>query len=91
MSATDKTARSSEITREKIEELMGELNLARSAVFVCTTALDTGDDHTDLEYQCGTTLRRASQELEGVYDKLLMLRLDAPSRPSAARRTGVQS
>jgi hypothetical protein len=54
---------SSEITRETIGELISQLDAARSAVFVCTVALDTGDDHTDLECQCGTTLRRASKEL----------------------------
>jgi hypothetical protein len=71
---------SSEITREKIEELMGELNLARSAVFVCTTALDTGDEHTDLELLSSNLLKRAYGEMERVYDQLTVMRLDAPCR-----------
>lgn len=37
------------ITEEKLGELEDELDAARAAVFVCATALDEGDDHSDLE------------------------------------------
>ena len=60
-------------TREKIVKLLQELDAARSTVFVCATALNTGDDHSDLETQVGKTLQRASREIESVYDELLFM------------------
>src|SRR5579859_2124325 len=75
-------------TREKIVKLLQELDAARSAVFVCATALNTGDDHTDLETQIGKTLQRAYKEIEGVYDGLLFMQHDVPSQsesPPAAQ------
>jgi hypothetical protein len=68
------------ITEEKLGELEDELDAARAAVFVCATALDEGDDHSDLELQSATMLKQAYKLMDGVYDELVALRIAMVSR-----------
>jgi hypothetical protein len=67
------------LTVEQATELIERLDAARSAVFVCAAALDTGDDHSDLELQAATMLKRAFSEMDFVYDELVMVRTDMRS------------
>jgi hypothetical protein len=72
------------ITREKLTELVNELDAARSAVFVCARALDEGIDHSDLELHCATTLKKASDTMDGVYDELVALRVGMAAQRRSA-------
>jgi hypothetical protein len=68
-------------TREKLTELLAELDHARSAVFVVAQALDTGDERTDLEIHSARTLTPAFKAIEHVWDELVSLRGELPGSP----------
>jgi hypothetical protein len=62
------------LTEKQVKELIERLDTARSAVLVCATALDTGDDRSDLELHSATLLKRAFDEMDFVYTDLIMVR-----------------
>jgi hypothetical protein len=66
---------STEVTQEKLLEIIAALNTSRSVVHVCATALWTGDDHSDLELHCATMLSGVSEALDEAYDELSSMRL----------------
>ena len=60
------------VTIEKLTELVNNLDIARSTVYVSATALNHGD--TDLELHSATALKKAFGTMDQVYDELVEMR-----------------
>lgn len=69
------------ITTEKLSELVDELDIARSTVFVSAAALDHGE--SDLELQSATALKKAFEMMDEVYNELVAIHNQSyrPRRP----------